>query len=88
MATPFEDSETIALRALGFLVSEGARLGVNPFVLRTQPIGRQDLARALDALIGHEGALQAFAARIHQPPEAAYEARRRLGVGAVKSTRG
>ena len=76
---PLEESETLALRALGFLNREGPRLGLKPVDSRMRPIPAQVLAKVLDTLITDERALQAFATLIDRPPEAAYEARRHLG---------
>ena len=76
-----EESETLALRALGFLASHGPGLGLRPVDLTARPIAPRDLARVLDALITDERALQTFAALVDRPPEAAYEARRCLGAG-------
>ena len=69
VALSLDRSETIALRALGFL---GAGSDV-------RPVTRDRLQQALDILITDEHALLTFAALIDVPPEAAYEARRTLG---------
>lgn len=78
---PFEESEALALRALGFLNREGPRLGLKPVDPGMRPIPPRALAKVLDTLITDERALRAFAALIDRPPEAAYEARRRLQSG-------
>ena len=71
---PLAQSECIAIRAWAFLNRDG-RAGPE---VEARALPRETLTKALDALITNEKALQAFAALIDVPPEAAYEARRRL----------
>jgi hypothetical protein len=77
--------DAMALRAVGFMAGHRPALdrfladaGLNIAELNARPIPSRHLAAVLDFIIGDETVLQAFSRRLELPPEAAYEARRRL----------
>jgi len=77
--------ENLALRALGFF-GTGRRAELDRYLessgldgeVRTPPVRREVLSAVLDFLVANEAALILFAHAIDLPPEAAYEARRKL----------
>ena len=76
--------EAVALRALGFFGNGKAELdrylereGLGGEV-RTPPVRREVLSAVLDFLVANEAALILFAHAVDLPPEAAYEARRKM----------
>jgi hypothetical protein len=87
-------SEAIAVRALGFVCGDQsvreqflARSTVRLSDLGRQPIDADCLVAALDFLIGNEAALLKFAEILELPPEATYDARRRVvhGMSEIRS---
>jgi hypothetical protein len=84
-----ERPDGVALRAVGFMAGDPAALdrflagsGLSAAELDQRPIPPRHLAAVLDFIIGDEAVLLAFSRRVELPPEAAYEARRRLTGGA------
>jgi hypothetical protein len=80
-----EPFDAVALRAVGFTAGHRPALdrfladaGLSAAELNARPIPSRHLAAVLDFIIGDETVLQAFSRRLELPPEAAYEARRRL----------
>jgi hypothetical protein len=77
--------EAVALRALGFF-GNGRRVELDRYLereglggeVRTPPVRREVLSAVLDFLVTNEAALILFAHAVDLPPEAAYEARRKL----------
>jgi hypothetical protein len=85
-----EDSELLALRALGFLTS--ARSGISRLAQTSglrdadfarRPLRREHLAAVLDFIITDEALLVAFARAVEVSPETLYEARRLLRLGPI-----
>jgi hypothetical protein len=85
-----EDSELLALRALGFLSS--ARSGLSRLAQRSglketdfarRPLMRAHLAAVLDFMITDEDLLVAFSRAVEVSPETVYEARRLLRLGPI-----
>ena len=81
----FEDAETLALRALGFLAAEPERLepflattGLGPATLRAAASDPGFLAAVLDHIGGSDSLLLEFAANLGVAPEAVAQARERL----------
>ena len=80
-----EESELLALRALGFVMSArsglsrlSAESGIRESDLARRPVKREHLARVLDFVITDEALLVAFARAVDVLPESVYEARRLL----------
>lgn len=77
--------QTVAVRALGFLASNRpefdrflSHAGLSRDDLDRYPISRKYLTAILDFLIMNEPVLLGFSRIVGLPPEAAYEARRKL----------
>lgn len=77
--------QTVAVRALGFLSSNRQEFdrflshsGLSRDDLDRYPISRKHLTAILDFLIMNETALLGFSRVVGLPPDAAYEARRKL----------
>ncbi len=77
--------QTLAVRALGFIASNGSEFdrflshtGLSRDDLDHYPISRKHLTAILDFLIMNETALLGFSRVVGLPPDAAYEARRKL----------
>lgn len=84
MADTFDGSETLAIRAFGFLLNSGveterlfSHIGIKQADL-VRPLRPEQMAATLDFLIKNEAALLNFARTVDVPPHAAYEARRLL----------
>lgn len=82
--------QTVAVRALGFLSSNGPEFdrflsgtGLSRDDLDHHPIPGEHMTAILDFLITNEPTLLRFSRTIGLPPEAAYEARRKLTRGAA-----
>jgi len=82
--------QTVAVRALGFLAGNRPEFdrflsgtGLSRDDLDHRPIPGEHLAAILDFLIMNEPTLLRFSRVIELPPEAAYEARRKLARGAA-----
>jgi hypothetical protein len=79
--------EAVAIRAWGFIASRHnaldrflSRTGLSSAELNRRPANPRYLTAILDFLITDETALQEFARTVDLPPEAAYEARRLVGL--------
>jgi hypothetical protein len=80
-----DQSEALAMRALGFLASNQrefdrflAQVGILPAEPTRQPVTLELLVAALDFVIASEAALLEFVRAVDLPPEVVYDARRRL----------
>jgi len=81
----FQDAETLALRALGFLAAEPERLepflattGLGPATLRAAASDPGFLSAVLDHIGGSESLLLEFAGNLGVSPETVARARERL----------
>ena len=83
-ADDVDDSETLAIRAFGFLLNgeiEKERLFLRIGIRRVdseRPLRPEHMVATLDFLISNELTLLKFARTVELPPDAAYEARRLL----------
>src|SRR5215469_7730538 len=82
-----DNPEAVAIRALGFIASRHneldrflSRTGLSSAELTRRPANPRYLTAILDFLIRDETTLQEFARAVDLPPEAAYEARRLVGL--------
>lgn len=88
MAMPREDAETVALRALGFIASEEARLtrfmadtGISLETLHLEAGEPHVMAAVLDTLLRNEPDLLMFSANAGFEPDAVMRAHHALTMG-------